>query len=755
MVEFDGFIPRPKQKEVLDFEKGKMGVSAVPGSGKTKTLSALAAKLVANTDLQDDQEVLIVTLVNSAVQNFSHQVAQFVKSRELLPNFGYRVRTLHGLANDIVRQRPALVGLDESFQIVDERESNDILNDAVIGWVRANPYFLEKYIDPDLDENRVNRLREQWQKEVAVVAGAFIKQAKDWQMMPEDVGRQLERFSQPLHLAQMCHTIYINYQRGLSYRGAVDFQDLIRLALKALQDDKDYLERLRNKWVYILEDESQDSSKLQEEILALIAGKRSGNWVRVGDPNQSIYETFTTASPDHLRDFIAKRNVKGRELPNSGRSTKSIIKLANYLIDWSRKDHPIEAVRARALHPPHIEPTPKGDPQPNPKDMPNNIHLRPEDYTPSEEIDAIVKSIEHWLPNNTDKTVAVLVPRNDRGSQVVRALKDRNIEVIELLRSTSSTRETAGALALLLDALSNPNASRQMAQAFKVWRRDDRDDPELAKRLDEIVKTLRKCKNVEEYIYPRADKDWLDSGDVAELTNADDTIYPQLIAFRELMQRWQEAVILPIDQLILTLAQDLFDTSADLAIAHSLALYLEHQADVSPHWRLPEFTAELKLVAQNKRRVVDLSEEGMNYNPDDHKGKVTVATMHSAKGLEWDRVYLMAVNNYSFPSAEPQDNYIGEKWYIRDNLNLQAEALAQLDILRRIADNELIFDYVEGDASEESRVEYAAERLRLLYVGITRARQELVMTWNTGRDGKVLQATPFIALQHFWDKQKK
>ena len=52
------FKPRPKQAEVLKFRKGRMGVSAVPGSGKTRTLSYLAANLVADGRLKDDQEVL-------------------------------------------------------------------------------------------------------------------------------------------------------------------------------------------------------------------------------------------------------------------------------------------------------------------------------------------------------------------------------------------------------------------------------------------------------------------------------------------------------------------------------------------------------------------------------------------------------------------------------------------------------------------------------------------------------------------------
>ena len=131
-----------------------MGVSAVPGSGKTWTLSLLAAKLIAEGNLGDEQEVLVVTLVNSAVSNFAGRVARFVQERGLLPNVGYRVRTLHGLSHDIVRERPALAGLADDFQIIDERAATEILQDAAQAWVRSHPYSLDAVLSADLDESR-------------------------------------------------------------------------------------------------------------------------------------------------------------------------------------------------------------------------------------------------------------------------------------------------------------------------------------------------------------------------------------------------------------------------------------------------------------------------------------------------------------------------------------------------------------------------------------------------------------------------
>lgn len=739
------FEPRSKQQEVLDFTDGRMGVSAVPGSGKTRTLSYLAAKLVAEGGLADDQEVLVVTLVNSAVDNFARQVAAFVRERGLLPGFGYRVRTLHGLSNDIVRERPDLAGFSENFQIVDEQESEEILQDAVASWVKMNPFAGDDYFDANQPESKLDWIRrDQWPSHVVEIARGFIKTAKDMRLLPEDVRRMLDQYGEPLPLAEMCWNVYVTYQRGLSYRGAVDFQDLIRLALRILQLDEEYLKRLRYRWPYVLEDEAQDSSKLQEEILRLLVGKK-GNWARVGDPNQAIYETFTTASPEHLRKFVKDRGVKKRELPNSGRSTASIIDLANHLIDWTQKKH-FKALRdLKPLQEPHIEPTPPGDPQPNPPDDPSKVVIYAEKLAPMDEIALVAKSLARWLPEHPDETVAVLVPRNDRGSEVVKALQARKLECVELLRSTSSTRETAGALAHVLGYLAEPNAAPALAATYQVWRRDDREDPDMGPRVQRVSKLLRACRHVEEFVWPGVDQDWLDTAPVMELVEHDALVRDQLAAFRDYVRRWQAAVVLPIDQLVLTLAQDLFRDIIPLAVAHSIAVTLGRDAETHPHWRLPEFAEELRKVARNQRRIMGLSEDGTDFDPEQHRGKVTVATMHRAKGLEWDRVYLLSVNNYDFPSAQPYDRYIAEKWYVRDSLNLEAEALAQLEALRASE------PYEEGKSTLTARLEYAAERLRLLYVGITRARKELVITWNTGRDGNLQPALPFIALQTHWE----
>jgi DNA helicase-2/ATP-dependent DNA helicase PcrA len=538
--------------------------------------------------------------------------------------------------------------------------------------------------------------------------------------------------------------IYADYQRALTYRGAVDFDDLIRLALLALQLDAKYLERLRHRWPFILEDEAQDSSRLQEQILRLLVGP-DGNWVRVGDPNQAIYETFTTASPYFLRDFLRERGVEPRTLPNSGRSTRSIIRLANHLIDWTRKDHPVPALQ-ESLTPPHIRPTPPGDPQPNPEDDPQAVHLVDRKFGPAAELEAVADSLARWLPEHPEETVAVLVPRNERGFQVVGELKRRDLPYVELLRSTRATREAAGALGNVVNYLADPASSTKLARIYQVWRRDARDDEEAQAQVKRVTKVLRRCRRVEDFLWPRVDRDWLAGLDLAD----DPEIHARLVAFRALVRRWQEATLLPIGQLVLTLAQDLFGEPADLAVAHKLAGLLRRVSESHPDWRLPELTQELAVIARNERRFLGLGDEEGGFDPDQHPGQVVVSTIHKAKGLEWDRVYLMSVNEYNFPSALPHDQFIAEKWFVRDRLNLEAEALAQLDAL--LAGDAV---YEEGRATAEARIDYAAERLRLFYVGITRARRSLIVTWNTGRRGESRPSIPFVALQAFWEEESE
>lgn len=741
---------RPAQQKILAYQGGYLGVSAVPGAGKTFTLSLLAARLIADGRIRPDQEVLVVTLTNSAVDNFTARIAAQLQRRGLLAGFGYRVRTLHGLAHDIVREKPSLAGLDERFDIIDERDAYFIRQDIIQNWLKTHPGFFDSWLSPELPPQKADWIRrEKLPALLEDIVLAFIRTAKDRRIQPAELAARRNQAPEELPLASFCIDVYAAYQQSLRYRGAVDFDDLIRLSLDVLEQDAAYLERLQERWPYILEDEAQDSSRLQEDLLRLLSA-RYGNWVRVGDPNQAIYETFTTANPHYLRQFIAQPGVQSLPLPQSGRSQPCIIALANQLVQWTMTGHPAPAARNALFAPPWLEPTPPDDPQPNPPADPASIRLYGQPFTPDEEIRQIIAELKSWLPKNPQATVAILTTTNARGAKFAEALRQAGLPYIELLRSTDQTRRTAGALTHLLRALAQPADPRRIVAAYRVLRRDWREEPQRKELLRTVQQLLAKCPAPEAWLNPYPGSDWLDT--LPPETPPE--VLAELEAFRQVLRRWQNAALLPVDQLVITLAQEIFTEPSALALAHKLALMLGSIQRNNPAYRLSQLAAELEQIAKNERKFIGFSDDDSGFDPDRYPGQVVVTTVHKAKGLEWDRVYLTSVNSYDYPSLQPDDAYQSEPWFIRNRLNLPAEALAQLQyLLTSPADRQ---PWREGEATHQARADYVRERLRLLYVGITRARRELIITSNSGslQGRPVPPALPLQALIRWWQKQE-
>jgi DNA helicase II / ATP-dependent DNA helicase PcrA len=778
-------LPAPRfrrtQQQIMAYKGGKMAVSAVPGSGKTFTLAHLAATLVDRLNTEGDiqyQQVLIVTFSNSAVNSIKSRVAKILgQERGLLPFMGYQVRTLHGLAHDLVRERPALADLAEDFQIIDEREALRIKEDEVRKALHdGGQDFFNTYIKPSIVTDG-DALRKIWADKLPDlanrVASSVIRQAKDKRELPASLNARLEqakiRDDADYNLLRFGARVYSGYQHYLQQRGAVDFDDLVRLAIQALTRDGDFLARKQQQFFYILEDEAQDSSSNQELLLRMLsADKPAGhNWVRVGDPNQAINTTFTSASPQHLINFGNEADTKTYTLAEAGRSAPRIIDLANELVRWVAQDHPTSNLH-QALAEQNITPTAADDSQGNPPDDRAFIYNgHGQKLTADAERDQVVKSLLRWREENPGQTVAALAPDNDYGFKLAGKLLNAGIDHEELLRSSSGTREAVRKVMLALQYIADPaspTAGERLATLYeKVWwpahlvlqlRRLEGEN-EIVLNDDDLLKALkdalRGIRYPEAFLNPEQNAtdaltEALQLADDLPILNL---LYADLELFRNQLMRWLNATILPIDQLILTIGGDIFQRDSDIALNYNVARLLRGYSNDNPDDRLPHFVQALEEIASNQRKFLGF-DESIGYEP--QPGRVTVATMHAAKGLEWDRVYLLSLNNYSFPSAQPGDPNLAEPYYFRDGINPEAEAIAQLDTL--LATEPTFYD--QGVASEAARIAYAAERLRLLYVGITRARREVIMTWNVGisKERPQKQALSLEALWHYMARRE-
>ena len=716
---------RAGQKAVLHYAGGPAGISAVPGSGKTFTLSLLACKLIGDLAYSPDTgsgEVLVVTFARSAAANIRQRIREYrVALGNRTPGLGFTVCTLHSLANRIVRDNAAAVGLAPDFRVLDDFETQRFIRSFIAGEAKRVTQLGEVLFE---DPGRIDNARSfEWFK--GDLAGWVETLFTEFKLRSLDSDGLADLLRDRVRNAtwSLIADLYAAYQRQLEDLDAVDYTDLLRLAVAALEGDPELRGRLERKWPFVLEDEAQDSNRLQERIIGLLT-ENHGNWVRVGDPNQSISTTFTGSDSRLLPAFLGRPETRRYELPQSGRCAHPILNAANHLITWSHGFYAdVRGVDPLVL--PLIEPTDEDDPQPNPSGYAPQIcsYLpvgnRPATWeaTRNKMADLIRDRLRQ--PGADAYTWAVLVPTQFQASGLVGELRARGVPVDDsLVRVSDSRRILIETVADCLDLVANPNLARLDAvwqAAFAPVLEDL--DPEAPLEAAGLPGRAQAGDG------PTALDAWLalefgDNDVAAEVGKA-------ALALQAAVRGWLDSVSLPADEFVLLAAQDLFQTPFELAVCFSLAGHLgEHMVRRRDH-DLTSAIALLRRIASGEERI-ELPDEGGAYTAE--AGTVTVCTMHGAKGLEWDRVFLLGLNSYTLPADPVSDPFRSRPFYIKNGWDLPAEMIAVVD---HALDNRTD-DYRSGVATVDNCAAYVSERLRLMYVGLTRARQQVVMVPDCG-----------------------
>ncbi len=741
---------RPSQARILEYQHGRMAISAVPGSGKTFTLSLLAAQIIADGRVNPNagQQVLIVTYLNSSVDTFRARIRQRLDEMGR-PAVGFDVRTLHSLANEIVKIANSDFGSDASLTVAGDSQARHFLNQAIDQWIDQYPDLWRAFLPDDSPQTRAR-----WRDETSKMAQSFISAAKNERYRPEMIierlgDSEIQSLNLPISQSPLLHMlagIYGRYQTILSRQGALDFDDLIWQATDLLHYRAGLVETLRSRWPYVLEDEAQDSIPLQEILLETLAGP-DGNWVRVGDPNQAITSTFTAAHPRFFNDFIDRDDVLALPLPNSGRSAPFIIGAANTMLDWVMDKHPVPEVRAHTFRRQHIEPTPPGDAQPNPPDSQADIRITVYRHREDEELPGVAQKALTHVRQHPDHTVAILVPTNNLGYLMAEQLDELDADYDNLLRGGTREREIAAAMHAVLAILADPLDLRAMVSAHASLHKLGHPAALLPEEnLAQFHTLLKSVHQPERLLFP-----W-EADDVAAALPAGVASLEDVAAmerFAEFIGRLFDLRPLPIDDLTLALGDELFAWGeiheGDLSIAYQIATFLRNRRDAQPELRLPELAAELGEVAAGRRSFPIASQADMGYEP--QPGRIALSTQHSAKGLEWDMVFMVGVDGNWIPGS--LDAYF---MGVSDLLggDPTAEAVAQLRYL--MAGDAGI--YHGRTATESAHIDIISERLRLLYVGITRARRILHLsrsraTRSYNKEREAEPATVTAVLYHY------
>ena len=287
----------PAQREaVLHFE-GPILVLAGAGSGKTRVLTTRIARLIEHHGV-DPSHILAVTFTNKAAGEMRERIAKLIGE---MPT-GMWVGTFHAIGARMLRREAHLVGRIASFTIYDEDDS-----------LAAVRRIME----------RLKISTKTWSPKALRSA---ISGAKNALVSPEEYAKLA---MDPLSKA--ASLVYDQWERTLRDANAVDFDDLLVLPVRVLQQNPDRVAAYRERFRFLLVDEYQDTNRAQYEFVKLLAGA-DGNVLVVGDDDQSIYGwrgADIRNILDFERDFPSATVVR---LEDNYRSTPQVLDLANAVI---------------------------------------------------------------------------------------------------------------------------------------------------------------------------------------------------------------------------------------------------------------------------------------------------------------------------------------------------------------------------------------------------------------------------------------
>ena len=682
------------QRRAVTHGEGPMLVIAGPGTGKTEVITRRVAWLIA-TKRARPSEVLALTFTDRAADEMQTRV-------DVLVPYGHAeasIHTFHAFGDRLLREFAYELGLPSDPRVISRAEAVVLLREHLfeLGLERYRPLadptrFLGALVD------RCGRAKDQGLTPADLLATARGQESAAAEAL-EAAGADVASRGAALALVEAAAgqrelaVAYGHYQRLLVERGLIDFGDQVHAPVRLLRERPAVRAELQRRFRYIVVDEFQDTNPQQAELLSLLAGPRR-NVTVVGDDDQSIY-TFRGAAMGNILGFTAAFDGARRVvLRRNHRSRRPIIATAQRLVRHN-DPHRLETLEGLDKS---LVTVRRGR---------RAVPVEVEGYaTVEEEADAVAARISERVGcGEAPADFAVLVRTNGDAAPVLRSLAMRGLPVRFSGASGLYAREEVRDLLAFLRAVADPESSVDLyavatGAPYRTGGADMTTLLEMARRrhrslwwaIAEVIEqpgVLRLASATRQRL-ARLRGDMLAALEAAHRRPAGEVLYEHLKRsgrLRDLIaaaERGDEAPLRNVARLF------------DIIRAQSAVL----QDD-----RLPFLVPHLRSLAEAGDDPAE--------PPSDLDGQaILVLTVHKAKGLEFPVVFLIGLVDGRFP------------------LRGRADRLPLPPL---------------GEGREDALEAPFAEERRLAYVAMTRARDELHLSWSRRTaSGRVRRPSPFL-----------
>ena len=613
----------PSQREAATTLKGPVLVLAGAGTGKTRVITHRIVELIASGVSPDN--ILSVTFTNKAagemLERTSHLLGKRAKPRPFISTF-------HSLCVRILRQEIVLLGYPANFVIYDRGDQESAARKAMRD-IRLG----EKSLKP----------------------GDFLSIVSKWKtrsIQPEEASEAAED-----DLERLAATAYRRYQTNLKASGAVDFDDLLLLTVKIFHDFPDALARWQQRFQYVQIDEYQDTNGIQFHLIEALVRPHK-NLCVVGDDDQSIYG-WRGAELEHILGFDKVfPGAKVVRLQDNYRCTDAILKLANRLVRNNKNRHDKQLI----AH----------------KETPDQVRLKtfPDEQKEAEfvvaDIDYLVKEL-----NVQPQDFAILVRTNEQPRIFEQELRKKRLPYVVVGAQSFFDRREIRDIMAYLKVLSQPDDEMSLLRIINTPSRGI-GETSIEKLLGIAVRQKKKI--IE--IVPEAAA----AGEISP------GIAKSIHEFHDLLSRYRNRML---------------ENPRKLSeITQSLLLDIDYESEINKQYKEPnqqliraeslnQIMDAMKLYIENAEtpslaEFLEQSTLNDQFSQPDKTEKsvskgIKLMTLHSAKGLEFPRVYLVGLEEGILPHYR---------------------------------------SFTENTIEEERR---------LTYVGVTRARDHLMITHSKTR----------------------